>query len=98
DQWEQAVQPRKRLVPVARDRPPDVNGVLVESGPAPLVRVAVPVADEDVDQARREEGTRVHTMARVRRETVPHLLGARDPVGPLEPNVLFRIDGGAFLQ
>ena len=63
DPWEQAVQPRKRLVPVARDRPPDVNGVLVESSPAPLVRVAVPVADQDVDQPRREERPRVHAMA-----------------------------------
>src|SRR2546430_14959616 len=95
---EQACQPRKGLVPVTRDRPPDVNPGLVESGPAPLLGVAVPIADEDVDQARRKQRARIRAVARVRCEMVPHLLGARDPLGPREPDFLVRIHRGTLLQ
>ena len=58
-----ALQLREGLVAVVRDREPGT--ALPRAAPAPLQLVAVPVADQHVDQACAQERARVDALARV---------------------------------
>ena len=52
DRGNDAAEPAERLIAVARNRPPEMLASFREADPAPLVEVAVPVSDQDVDEAR----------------------------------------------
>ncbi|CAA9366669.1 MAG: hypothetical protein AVDCRST_MAG89-4157, partial [uncultured Gemmatimonadetes bacterium] len=67
-------------VAVAGDRLPDLHAAAVEARPAPLVRVAVPVADHHVHQARLEEGGRVHAVVGLLLQLVQEVLRSLDPL------------------
>src|SRR6266403_1714576 len=49
---EYAAEAAERLVPVPGDRSPGLLAAFVEADPAPLIEVAVPVSNQDVEQRR----------------------------------------------
>ena len=75
---QQAVEPGKGLVAVARDRGPREGIRVAQPGPAPLVLVAVPVAQEYVDQPRGQERAGIDPLVLVLLEPLEQLLGADD--------------------
>ena len=54
-----AVEPNECPVPVARNRQPLVGRSFPFSCPAPLVRMTVPIANEDVEEPRRQQRARI---------------------------------------
>ncbi|MBK8004961.1 MAG: hypothetical protein IPK12_13775 [Gemmatimonadetes bacterium] len=84
---EQAVVADHGEIAVARDGLPAVGERVAEAGPRPLVPVPVPVADEDVHQARREERPGIHPVVRALLHAGEELvaldhLGCAAPAGP----------------
>ena len=60
---EHAAEAAERLIPVPGDRPPGLLAAFFEADPAPLIEVAVPVSDQDVDQPRTQIIPRIDFLA-----------------------------------
>src|SRR5690606_36053477 len=75
---EQTVRVHGRPAAIARDRAEDVVAFGPEARPAPLVRAAIRVADEEVDQAGPQELAFVHAEVRTLHEVLEHVLAVTD--------------------
>src|SRR5207237_8301368 len=64
DRGNDAAEPAERLIAVARNRPPELLASFREADPAPLVEVAVPVSDQDVDEARAQVAAGLDLLVR----------------------------------
>src|SRR6266850_162175 len=60
---EHAAEAAERLIPVPGDRPPGLLAAFLEADPAPLIEVAVPVSDQDVDEPRTKVIPRIDFLA-----------------------------------
>ncbi len=78
---EQPIHACERPVAIARDRLPYDAVAPIEGRPSPLARMAVPVADEDVDQARAQVRLVIEAVARGLLEAIEERLAAGDAAG-----------------
>ena len=70
----------------------------IESGPAPLVLVAIPISDENVHQPRGQEGAGIDPVARIALEVLEQLFRPRQLDRAGETHVVVGGLGGALLD
>ena len=68
------------VIPVSRDRLPR-RRILSQAGPQPLIRMTVIIADEKIEQARRQERARIHLVPWVGVDAIEEILAIDDLVG-----------------
>src|SRR6185437_16077112 len=94
---QEPVEPGERLVAVARDRGPGA-GRVAQPRPAPLALVAIPIAEEEIHEARREKRAGVHRLVLVLLEPLEQLVGVHDLRGAGEAWLTVPPAGLALLE